>query len=67
MATARIKVTLVKSPIGAPERHKRTVAGLGLRRLQQSRVHDATLPVLGMIRQVKHLVHIEEVADGGKG
>jgi len=62
---AKIKVTLVKSPIGSPERHKRTVAGLGLRKLQQSREHDATMPVLGMIRQVSHLVHVEEVEEAG--
>jgi large subunit ribosomal protein L30 len=60
---AKVKVTLVRSPIGSPERHKRTVAGLGLRRLQSSRVHDASMPVLGMIKQVAHLVHIEEVAE----
>lgn len=60
---AKVKVTLVKSPIGAPEVQKRTVEGLGLRKLNHSKVHEASLPVLGMIRKVSHLVHIEEVAE----
>ena len=61
---AKVKVTLVKSPIGAPEPQKRTVAGLGLRKLNHSKVHEASLPILGMIRKVQHLVHIEEVPEG---
>lgn len=59
----KLKVTLIKSPIGAPEVQKRTVAGLGLRKLNQSKVHEANLPVLGMVRKVQHLVHVEEVSE----
>jgi large subunit ribosomal protein L30 len=59
----KVKITLVRSPIGAPERHKRTVQGLGLRKLNHSVIQEATMPILGMVRQVSHLVKIEEVAD----
>lgn len=60
---AKVKVTLIKSTIGCNERMRRTVSGLGLRKLNSSVVHTADLPILGMIRKVAHLVHIEEVAD----
>lgn len=60
---AKVKVTLVKSPISCPQDQRRTVEGLGLRKMNQSRVHEATLPILGMVKKVSHLVRIEEVAD----
>jgi large subunit ribosomal protein L30 len=60
---AKVKVTLVKSPIGCPEVQKRTVQSLGLRKLNHSVVQPANLQILGMVRKVSHLVRIEEVAD----
>jgi len=60
---AKVKITLVRSTIGAPWRQRRTVEGLGLRKLNSSVVQDASMPILGMIRKVSHLVHIEEVPD----
>ncbi len=59
----KVKITLVRSPIGCPLPQKRTVAGLGLRKLNHTVVREASLPVLGMVRKIAHLVHIEEVAD----
>ncbi len=56
-----LKVTLVKSPIGAIPKHKQTVEALGLRKLN----HTVELPdneaVRGMLWHVKHLVKVEEV------
>lgn len=63
----QIKVTLVRSPIGRSLTQKRTVEGLGLRKLNQSKVHDASLPILGMVRKVAHLVHIEEINEEAQG
>jgi large subunit ribosomal protein L30 len=60
---AKVKVTLVRSPIGAPQVQRRTVQGLGLRKMNHSVVHEASLPILGMVRKVAHLVRIEEVAE----
>ena len=60
----KVKVTLVRSPIGCPPKQKATVQGLGLRKLNHSRVHEATLPVLGMVRKITHLVTIEELPEG---
>ncbi len=56
-----LKVTLVKSAIGYNERQKRTLRALGLRRMNQSVLQTDTPAIRGMIRQVEHLVSIEEV------
>jgi len=55
-----IKVTLVKSPIGYSERQKGTVRALGLRKMGQTKEHEDTPVVRGMIHKVAHLVQIEE-------
>ena len=57
----RIKIEQVKSKIGRPERQKRTLQALGLRRIRQVVEHDATPQILGMVRKVSHLVKYEEI------
>ena len=57
---AKIKVTLVKSAIGRPERQKRTLVALGLKKLNQTIVHDATPTIVGMVNKVQHLVSVTE-------
>ena len=59
-AEKTVQVTLVKSPIGYPERQKRTVKALGLRRLNQSVVHVDGPTLRGMLSRVSHLVRVEE-------
>jgi large subunit ribosomal protein L30 len=56
-----LQVTLVKSPIGYPERQKRTVKALGLRKLNQRVVHVDGPTVRGMLSRVSHLVRVEEI------
>ena len=58
---AEIKVTLVKSTIGAIPKHKKTVAALGLHKLNSSNVLPDNAATQGMIAQVKHLVKVEEI------
>ena len=58
---AQIKVTLVKSPIGAIPKHRKTVEALGLRKLRASNVHQDNPAIRGMIHHVKHLVQVESV------
>jgi len=55
-----IKVTLIKSPIGYSERQKGTVRALGLRKMGQTKEHEDTPAVRGMIHKVLHLVKVEE-------
>jgi len=60
---AKVKITLVRSPIGCNARQRATVEGLGLRRLNQSVVQTANMQILGMVRKVTHLVTIEELPE----
>jgi len=60
MADKNIKVTLVKSPIGAIPKHRATVEALGLRKVHHSNILPDNEAVRGMIDQVKHLVKVEE-------
>ena len=56
----QIRVTLVRSPIGATERHKRTVRALGLRRMHYTVTLEDNAAVRGMVQSVTHLVRVEE-------
>ncbi|MEE4214184.1 MAG: 50S ribosomal protein L30 [Bacteroidales bacterium] len=58
---AKIRVTQVRSKIGRPERQKRTLTALGLKKMHQSIEHEATPQILGMVNAVKHLVKVEEI------
>jgi large subunit ribosomal protein L30 len=57
----QVKVTLVKSPAGTSYRHRATVRGLGLRRLNSSRILEDTPAVRGMVFKVNYLVKAETV------
>lgn len=59
----KLKVTLVKSAIGYNVKQKRTVRALGLRKMNQSVIHDDTPVIRGMINKVGHLVVVEEVSN----
>lgn len=56
-----LRVTQVKSTIGAPEDQKATVRALGLKRVNDSVEHVDTPAVRGMIFKVQHLVSVEEL------
>lgn len=58
---AVLKVRLVKSWAGRPERHRRTLTGLGLYKIDDERLLPNTAAVKGMINQVTHLVTVERV------
>ena len=57
----KLKVTLVKSPIGAVPKHKKTVEALGLKKLNKTVEMPDNAAVRGMIWQVRHLVKVEEI------
>jgi len=58
---AKIRITQVKSKNGKPERQKRTLEALGIRKLNHSVEHEATPQILGMVEKVKHLVKVENI------
>lgn len=53
-----VRVTLRRSPIGTPERHRLVLRGLGLRRIRQTVIHSDTPQVRGMIRKVSYLLEV---------
>ncbi len=57
----KVKITQVKSTIDRPKRQKLTIESLGIRKMHQSVVHEATPQILGMIAKVQHLVVVENV------
>ncbi|AAD36548.1 50S ribosomal protein L30 [Thermotoga maritima MSB8] len=61
----KLKIKLVKSPIGYSWDQKDTVKRLGLKKLNQVVIKDDLPQIRGMIRKVKHLVEVEEIEEGG--
>ncbi len=57
---AKIKITQVKSIIDRSERQKKTMAALGLKKLNATVEVEATPQILGMVSKVNHLVKVEE-------
>ena len=58
---ANLRITLVKSTIGAVPKHKKTVEALGLRKLNKTVELPDNAATRGMVKQVQHLVKVEEV------
>jgi large subunit ribosomal protein L30 len=56
-----LQVKLVRSWAGAPQRHRDTLRGLGLRKIDDVRVLPDTPATLGMINQVSHLVSYQRL------
>ena len=57
---ANLKITLVKSTIGAVPKHKKTVEALGLKKVNKTVKLPDNAATRGMIKQVQHLVKVEE-------
>jgi len=57
----KLRVVLVKSPIGFSKDQKRTITALGLNKLNSTNELPDNQAVRGMIFKVKHLVRVEEV------
>ena len=56
-----IEVKLIRSPIGRPEKHRRILRALGLKRPNKSVTLYSTPQILGAIRKVSHMVEIREL------
>lgn len=57
----KLKVTLVKSTIGAIPKHRATVEALGLKKMNKTVELPDNAAVRGMVKQVQHLVTVEEI------
>ena len=58
---ATLKMTQVKSRIGASAQQRKNLDALGLKKINQSVEHSDSVIIKGMLERVKHLVKIEEV------
>jgi large subunit ribosomal protein L30 len=59
----KLKITLVKSMIGRPEKHRKVLRGMGLTKLNKTVVLENTPAIRGMVGAVSHLVKAEEAFD----
>ncbi len=63
---AKIRITLVKSPIGYAKEQKDTVKSLGLGKMWRSVEHNDNPSIRGMVHKVRHLVRVEEIEEAGE-
>lgn len=59
----KLSVTWKTSAIGYKKDQRRTIEALGLRKLNQTVIHDDTPSIRGMVFKVRHLVVVSETAD----
>lgn len=57
---AKLRITQVRSAIGQTERHRGTLRALGLGKIGRTAEREESPQVAGMLRQVRHLVRVEE-------
>jgi large subunit ribosomal protein L30 len=56
--STKLQVTLIKSTIGRTKKHRDIVAGLGLKKLNQTVEHADTPEVRGMISKISHMLNV---------
>ena len=59
--SGKIAITQVRSGIGRPTPHRRTLEALGFKKHQQTVIHDDTPAIRGMVNKIPHLVRVDEV------
>jgi large subunit ribosomal protein L30 len=58
---AKVRITQIKSGIGQPERQKRILVALGIKKMHQTVEHEATPQIMGMVNKLKHLLKVENI------
>jgi large subunit ribosomal protein L30 len=64
--SGKVQIKQVRSGIGHPERHRATLRAMGLRHHQATVVQEVTPGLRGQINQVRHLIEVTPVTEGGK-
>lgn len=59
----KLKITLVRSMIGRPEKHRKVLKGMGLTKMNKTVELEDTPSIRGMVNKVVHLVNVEENAN----
>ena len=57
----KLKITQIKSQIGYRQKTKDILKALGLRGMHKSVIHGNSAAILGMVKKINHLLHVEEV------
>ncbi len=60
LTTGQVRVTLIRSRFGRLPKHRATIAGLGLKRINQTVTLQDTREIRGMINRVSYLLKVEE-------
>ena len=63
---SQLKITQVRSKIGARFKQRESLRTLGLRRIRQSVIRDDNPQTRGLIAVVRHLVEVEPAGGNGK-
>ncbi len=56
----QLKITLIRSSIGRPEKQRAVLRGMGLTKLNKTVCLKDTVEIRGMVRKVSHLISVEE-------
>ncbi len=59
----KVKVTLKRSVIGRPEKQRKIIRSLGLRKINQSVIHKDTPEIRGQIHKTSHMLEVSEDAE----
>ncbi|MFQ5455935.1 MAG: 50S ribosomal protein L30 [Nitrospirota bacterium] len=59
----KISITLIKSCIGRPNRHKLVAKSLGLKKINQTVIRVDRPEIRGMIRKITHLLQVKEIKE----
>ena len=62
-APGKIEITQTRSGIGRKTKHRATLRALGIKRHQQSVVHEDTPAIRGMVNQISHMVSVREIEE----
>jgi large subunit ribosomal protein L30 len=60
---AKVEITLKRSRFGRVPKHRKTLEALGLKRLNQTVVHEDTPVIRGMIEQVNYAIEVNQHKD----
>ncbi|MBN1223146.1 MAG: 50S ribosomal protein L30 [Candidatus Aminicenantes bacterium] len=61
VAEKQLKIKLVRSLIGRPQKQREVAKGLGLRKLNSEVIRSDRPEIRGMIRKIPHLLTVEEL------
>jgi large subunit ribosomal protein L30 len=59
--SGKIRVTQIRSIVRRPEKQRRILKALGLKKMHMTVEHEMNPSILGMVNKVPHLVHVEEL------